>query len=484
MPLRNFVVIALTAIVALSCYSVASKNRYANLFAEALDVIDREALQAVPQRELFSAAMQGMMKQLDEHSMYITDDLFRAIDEDMNQEFGGVGMYIENDPESNQLIVLAPIPDTPAYNAGVKIGDEIVEIDGHDTTGMERMDAIKLLRGPQGSSVNVVFRRDANKFPVELVRASIPIPSVSGDWRSPSGKWNFVLEQDPRIGYIRLQQFGKQSTAEMAAAIGEIDGKIDGLILDLRNNAGGLLSAAIEISDMFLDEKVAIVRTLGRNQKLLEEQFSNATTLLSPQIPVVVLVNRNSASASEIVAACLQDHHRAVIVGEQSWGKGTVQNLIPVERGKSALKLTVRSFWRPSDRQIDRFDPVAKETGVWGVQPDAGFEVNMTEQEVFENIRFRNYRDLVGLNPAGAKLWLEAVSEIGPPETELEQSNSNNTSDPDTTSGPDAGEELPPQTGPVEDVQTSPEDHVDRPLERAREYLKSMIDKIGNAIAA
>ena len=179
MPLRNFVVIALTAIVALSCYSVASKNRYANLFAEALDVIDREALQAVPQQELFSAAMQGMMKQLDEHSMYLTDDLFPEIDEDMNQEFGGVGMYIENDPESNQLVVLAPIPDTPAFDAGVKIGDEIVEIDGQSTTGMERMDAIKLLRGPQGSSVNVCFPEKCKRIPVQLVRASIPIPSVS-----------------------------------------------------------------------------------------------------------------------------------------------------------------------------------------------------------------------------------------------------------------------------------------------------------------
>ena len=263
MPLRNFVVIALSAIVALACYSVASKNRYANLFAETLDVIDREALQEVPKRELFSAAMQGMMKQLDEHSMYLTDDLFRAIDEDMNQEFGGVGMYVENDPETEQLVVLAPIPDTPAFDAGVKIGDEIVEIEGQTTTGMERMEAIKLLRGPQGSFVNVVFRRNGKRIPVQLVRASIPIPSVSGDWRSPSGKWKFVLESDPRIGYIRLQQFGKQSAEEMAAAIGEIKGKVDGLIFDLRNNAGGLLSAALSISDMFLDEKVAIVRTRG-----------------------------------------------------------------------------------------------------------------------------------------------------------------------------------------------------------------------------
>lgn len=484
MPLRNFVVITLTAILALACYSVASKNRYANLFAEALQVIDREALQEVPQRDLFSAAMQGMMKTLDEHSMYLADDLYRAIDEDMNQEFGGVGMYIENDPETKQLVVLAPIPDTPAFDAGVKIGDEIVEIDGRNTTGMQRMDAIKLLRGSEGSFVNVVFRRNGTTIPVRLARASIPIPSVSGDSRSPAGKWKFVLEEDPRIGYIRLQQFGKQSTEEMATAVGEINGKIDGLILDLRNNAGGLLSAALSISDMFLDEKVAIVRTRGRHRKLLKEHFSNAQSLLNAGIPMIVLVNRNSASASEIVAACLQDHHRAVIVGEQSWGKGTVQDLIPVERGKSALKLTVASFWRPSDRQIDRYDPVAKQTGIWGVQPDAGFDVNMTEKEVFDNIRFRNYRDLVGLNPAGAKLWLDAVSEIAPPESELSDANSLGANKHGDHANSDLSNDDPQQTGPVEDEQLSPEKHVDRPLERAREYLRSKIDQIEKSVAA
>ena len=191
---------------------------------------------------------------------------------------------------------------------------------------------------------------------------------------------------------------------------------------------------------------------------------------------MVVLLNRNSASASEIVAGCLQDHQRAVIVGEQSWGKGTVQNLIPIERGKSALKLTVASFWRPSDRQIDRYDPVAKKTGVWGVQPDDGLDVSLSEQEVFENIRFRNYRDLVGLNPAGAKLWLEAVSEIEPPENE-----SNAASAPEANVE-HADDDNQSRGGPVEDQQTLPEDHVDRPLERAREFLKSIIVK--KAVAA
>lgn len=462
MPLRNLVVIALIAIVALACYSVASKNRYANLFAEAMDVIDRDALQDVPRKDLFTSAMQGMMKQLDEHSMYLSGEVFTAIDEDMNQEFGGVGMYIENDPSTKQLVVLAPIPDTPAYRAGVQIGDELKEIDGNSTEGMERSQAIDMLRGPKGEPVNVVFQRKDQRLAINLVRAAIQMPSVTGDQRNPDGSWNFILEDTPNIGYIRLQQFGRLSVEEMAAALEEINGKVSGLILDLRNNTGGLLSAALTISDMFLDDEVAIVRTRGRHRKLLEEHFAHSQTLLNPKTSIVILVNRHSASASEIVAGCLQDHNRAVVVGEQSWGKGTVQNLIPVERGKSALKLTIASFWRPSDRQIDRYDPAAKESGVWGVQPNNGLEVQLTEEDVFENIRYRSFKDLEGLNPTGAKMWLKNVEEaISSSKPEL------NVVTPDAET-----DETQPDDG-----EFNVETHIDAPLQRAREYLKSILNE-------
>ena len=469
MPLRNIFVITLTAIIALACYSVASKNRYANLFAEAMEVIDRDALQDVPPRDLFTSAMKGMMQELDEHSMYISGDLFTAIDEDMNQEFGGVGMYIENDPITKKLIVLAPIPDTPAFENGVQIGDEITEIDGTSAEGMERSEAIELLRGPKGEPVNVVFRRNEKLMAVKLVRAAIPMPSVSGDSRNADGSWNYVLKSDPHIGYIRLQQFGKLSAEEMADAVQEINGKVRGLILDLRNNTGGLLSAALSISDMFLGDEVAIVRTRGRNKKLIETYSSSSKTLLNPNIPMVVLINRNSASASEIVAGCLQDHNRAVIVGEQSWGKGTVQNLIPVERGRSALKLTISSFWRPSDRQIDRYDPEAKKSGVWGIQPNEGMTVEMSDDEIYANMRWRSYRDLEGLNPKGAKMWLqnveEAISTDADPESE-------DTPEPEENDEMDAT----PKADSF-DVET----HIDAPLQRAREYFKSILNK---AIAA
>ncbi len=454
MPLRNFVVIALSAIVCVACYPVATKNRYANLFAEALEVIERDALQDLPREELFTAAMQGMTQQLDEHSMYISGDMFRALDEDMNQQFGGVGMYVDNDPKTGRLVVLAPIPNTPAYEAAIRIGDEIHEIDGHNTDGMKRSDAIKLMRGPQGKPVEIVLKRGDEFLNKNLVRAAIPVPSVHGDWRNPDGSWNYFLKDEPRIGYIRLLTFGKKSTEELRAALGEIRGSVKGVILDLRNNSGGLLTAAIDISDMFLPAGKDVVKTRGRNKVLVEEFFSTSSSEVKHSFPLVVLVNRNSASASEIVAACLQDHDRAVVVGEQSWGKGTVQNLIPIERGRSALKLTIASFWRPCDRNIDRFAKESVESGVWGVQPNPGMEIDLTEEELFQNIRWRNERDLAGLTNGKSLRFNSDESQDAPSPDNEKNSDSQATAD-----------EKP----------TAP--HVDRPLQKAKEYLQALLKK-------
>jgi carboxyl-terminal processing protease len=183
----------------------------------------------------------------------------------------------------------------------------------------------------------------------------------------------------------------------MREAITAIADDVEALIFDLRNNTGGVLDGAIEICDLFLEPGKLIVSTKGRNNTLLSRHVAREKPLFPTDKPVVVLVNRESASASEIVAACLQDHQRAVVAGESTWGKGTVQNVIPMQRGRSALKLTTASYWRPSGRYIDRYDEQAKTSGVWGVQPDAELKLELSEEEIFANRRRRSLLDLRGL---------------------------------------------------------------------------------------
>ena len=451
MPLRNLLVIIVTAIFSLTCYNTASKNRFASLFGEAIRIVEKESLYEVPANELFESAMNGMMKKLDEHSIFVTKDLYREINEDMDQEFGGVGMYVDKDPQTQKLVVLAPIPNSPAFEAGVLAGDEIVKIAGEATDKMSQSDAVKKMRGPQDTTVDVVFQRKDQFLRKTLNRKVIPVPSVHGDWRKPDGSWNYTLKDMPNIGYVRLLQFGRRSAEEMQTAFDEFAGNVDGVILDLRNNTGGLLPAAVGICDMFVNKGEVIVRTRGRGRKLLEETLARSEPTVNVNLPMIVLVNRNSASASEILSGCLQDYDRAIIVGEQTWGKGTVQSMINMQHKKSALKLTVASFWRPSDRNIDRNAPAAKESKVWGIQPNEGFEIKMTEEEVFRNIRERNRRDLEGLRT--------------------------NLTDPSLPA--DQTPAAQPEESEIKPVPQTP--HQDRPLERAKEYFRKSINQ---AVAA
>ncbi len=393
MPSRNLIFIGLATVIALCCHSISAKNRHASIFSEALQIIQNEALVETSERQLFDAAMNGMLQTLDPNSSFIAQDQYQAFDEDLSQEFVGVGMEVERDAELNCIKVITPIPGTPAYNAGLQIGDRILEIDGQPTTDLSSQESIALIRGPKGEVVVfLISRADREPFNIEVTRDAIPVPSIYGDTRNADGSWNFVLEQQPEIGYIRLLQFGRKSTDELRAAVQSLE-NIDAFILDLRFNPGGLLNAAVDISDMFIGREVLIVQTKQRNGKIVSRRYATSATELSTEIPMVVLVNEYSASASEIVAACLQDHSRATIVGKQTWGKGTVQDLITMERNRSVLRLTTASYWRPSGKNIDRTVLKLEDPTQYGVSPDDGFEIPLTEQELTDIATARNRRD-------------------------------------------------------------------------------------------
>jgi carboxyl-terminal processing protease len=395
MPLRNLLVIFLSAAVSLACYEKAQRNRYASTLTEAMRLIDQNYVEEVDERELFENAMNGMVSGLDPYSGYYGPDSFRQVEETIDQQFGGVGLVVELDPENQRLTVMSPLVGTPAYKAGVAAGDVIVQIDGESTEGMTINDAVELMRGEPGTSVKLVVRRAGQDQPIHfrLQRAVIPVESVLGDVRRPDGSWEFFLRDHPRIGYVRVTTFGKRTTEELARTLRFEDHPVDALILDLRNNAGGLLDAAVEVCDMFIDSG-RIVSTRSRSGQVKEQYDAASKTIVDKHLPMAVLVNRFSASASEIVAACLQDHRRAVIVGERTWGKGTVQNIIELEGGKSALKLTTASFWRPSGVNIHRFKD-ASEKDPWGVRPDDGLEVVLSDEQFQKLFAQRRARDVL-----------------------------------------------------------------------------------------
>jgi carboxyl-terminal processing protease len=402
MPLKNVVVLAICAIISLTCYFASARNRFANLFAEVVELVDREHLAAPDSRKLFESAINGLLGDLDEHSVFLSGDVFTTFSQNIEQVFGGVGMYVEVDPATTFLMVTVPMPETPAFRAGLMPRDLITAIDGTSTLGKTRSECIQIMRGPVGEPVRLEIRRAGETSQVSLTRAVIPVTSVFGDTTEPDGTRNFFLADYPRLGYLRIDQFGERTTEEARKAIRSIAGKIDGLILDLRNNGGGPLDSAVAISDMFLESGLTIVETRGRGRKLKEPFLSRAGVEIGPEIPIAVLVNRNTASASEIVAACLQDHGRAIVAGERTYGKGTVQNVFPLEPGRSSLKLTVASYWPPGGRCIDRNDPSVLGTEAWGVQPNPGFAIELTEEEIAELYIQRQTREIAGLIGTGS----------------------------------------------------------------------------------
>ncbi len=366
------------------------------LLVDTIDQVERNYVKDIDRRELFEAAIKGVLGKLDPYSAYIGPEELKQFRSSVEAEFGGIGIQIGVD--AGRLKVLSPLVGTPAYRAGIIAGDWIVEIDGDSTKGISIDDAVKRLKGEPGTKVtlSVISEGNSEKRTVDVPRERIHVETVLGDHRDGEDAWNFMLDAENRIGYIRLTAFSRDTARELQRVLQKLKAEnARGLILDLRFNPGGLLSAAIEVADLFISQG-RIVSTTGRNSP--ERAWDAKKNAVFENVPMVVLVNRYSASASEIVAACLQDNGRAVIVGERTWGKGSVQNVIELEEGASALKLTTAAYRRPSGKNIHRFDP-SDENGEWGVVPDEGYELKLDGTELANLVQDRRERDVVRPRP-------------------------------------------------------------------------------------
>jgi carboxyl-terminal processing protease len=396
MPRRTLWLIFAVVIVSLACYERADRNPYGRWFAEALDTVDRYYVEPVDEQKLFEGALGGMIGRLDEYSAFLPRNLAPQFQQALDQQYGGIGIEVTLEGDDKQLTVMSPLVGTPAYKAGVRAGDKILAIDGRATGNRPLDDIVRSLRGKPGDPVSITVLRKGHDQPLEfdLVRAKIKVDSILGDLRQGDGTWNYFLPGDDKIGYVRINSFGESTVVELDAALEWLSQRgCRGLILDMRNNPGGLLQAAEEVCDLFLPEGAVIVTTRGRDALVRNEARATGAGKYA-SLPLVVLVNDKSASAAEIVAACLQDHHRAAIVGERTWGKGTVQNVIPLEGGRSLLKLTIASYWRPSGQNIHRLES-SKEGDEWGVKADAGCEVKLDEKQTSQWLDKRRHRDVV-----------------------------------------------------------------------------------------
>lgn len=377
MPLRNLVivlVVALQATLAWQRLPVAAQDEetyeFYRLLVDVLDRVERNYVHDVDRKQLLRGAVEGMLRTLDPYSEFISEEDLPEFKEQTEGHFGGVGISVEYDPRTGQLVVISPLPDSPAFRAGIVAGDRIVAVDGEPIKNMSMDEAINRIKGPVGTKVTLSVLHPGAEEPVEitLTREDIKVESVKGWERRPDGGWNWILDPKYGIAYIRITQFTESTADDLKKAIEEArEQGMKALVLDLRFNPGGLLEAAVEVADIFLKAGQTIVSVKGRNVRSAEWKASGRG--ICQDVPMVVMINHFSASAAEIVSAALQDHKRAIIVGRRSWGKGSVQNIIPLADGRSALKLTTAEYYRPSGKNIHR-RPGMTEKDEWGVVPD------------------------------------------------------------------------------------------------------------------
>ena len=359
--IKKKLIITIIYILLLNNVYAANDNIYKkiDLFSEVLDKINKAYVDEIDQNKTIDAAINGVLQSLDPYSSYMSPSVFNEMQTETSGEFGGLG--IEVGMEAGVVKVISPIDNTPASIAGVKAGDYIVKIDGIQVQGKSLMEAVEIMRGPVGSEIEITVRRRGVKKALifNITRKIIEIQSVKSK----------VI--DKKIGYIKLNQFNENSSSQIREKITELKKeKIKGYIFDLRNNPGGLLSQAIKISDFFLDHG-EIVSTKGRKNMENRKWFAKKGDLIDGK-PLIIITNYGSASASEIVAGALKDHKRAIILGERSYGKGSVQSIIPL-KNKGAIRLTISKYYLPSGKSISEVGVIPD---IEIIEEDKDFKIN------------------------------------------------------------------------------------------------------------
>jgi len=349
-------------------------------------------------------AIDGMIDALnDPYTVYIPNAGISDFDKQVRGRYVGIGASVVM--KDGEVTIVSPLDDSPALHAGIHAGDTVILVDKKPTAGLSLTDTVGLLTGEPGSTVVVTVRRDGKTLDIPVVRRQIVTRTVSG-WKRIGEQWDYMIDPAHKIGYVRLSQFNANSPKELKAALDTmIDQGAQGVVLDLRFNPGGLVVAATQIADLFLDHGL-IVKTKGRAHP--EQSIYATKEGTEPILPLAVLINRQSASSSEILSGALRDNDRAVIVGTRSFGKGVMQSVIALPSGAGQLKITEQYYYGPSGKMIHRTD----DSTDWGVDPDDGFFVTMSDQQYRDMLSAQRDNDIIrpdptaGLTPGETTEWI------------------------------------------------------------------------------
>ena len=409
---RNLLIFAIVVPGCILACAAQDRTGQGKRFAEVIYRIDKGYFRNIDSEQLFQAAMEGVFRKLDDRSEFIEPSQLRNYERDFKKEFAGIGVELDAELSSGEIVVVAPVYGGPAWQAGIRSGDRIVSVEGIETRGRNLSEIVAQFRGEVGSQVELCIRKQGVGLndrsviqDVTLSRQNITIESVRGDRRLPSGKWDWWLEGDPNIAYLRISHFSKRTDTEVAALIEKLVFKQPprGLVIDLRGNSGGILEGGIALCNLFLEDGLIAAVTNDRsnnsNGKQLQQKWTATAGQVLKGVPIAVLVDEFTASVAEIVAACLQDHKRATIVGSRTFGNASVQTITTLSSGPGAIRLTTNEYQRPSGTSLNRLS-TSTESDAWGVRPDSNFAFSPTRKQLEDWITWRQDRDRSGQSSA------------------------------------------------------------------------------------